>query len=157
MNINVLILGIAWILTITMLIVFVPKNKVREAQVIFFFKQMITWISGLVVAQYGLVEYPVREFANATKASFCFEYFVYPSICVVFNLYYPEHRSRIKQFLYYIYYCTVMTIIEVLCEKYTNLVAYIHWTWYVTWLTFFVTFYISRKYYVWFFRKYRSV
>ena len=135
-----------------MLIVFVPKRKLREAQVIFFFKQLITWFIGLVVAQYELIKYPVRSFSNATKSSFDFEYFIYPAICVVFNLHYPVGKSYIRQFMHYFYFCTIMTIIEVVCEKYTEIITYIHWTWYLTWLTLFITFYISRKFYIWFFR-----
>ncbi len=152
MNKEILILVTAWILTIISLILFIPKNKFREAQVIFFFKQLMTWLLGLTVAQYRLIEYPVREFAYATKTSFSFEYFIYPSICVVFNLHYPEGKSHTRQFMHYFYFCTGMTILEVLCEKYTDILKYIHWSWYSTWITLFITFYLSRQYYIWFFR-----
>lgn len=135
-----------------MLILFIPKNKFREAQVIFFFKQLMTWVLGLTVAQLRLIEYPVREFAYASKVSFSFEYFIYPAICVVFNLHYPEGKSLIRQFMHFFYFCTVMTIIEVICERYTNILKYIHWTWYATWITLFITFYLSRKYYLWFYK-----
>lgn len=134
-----------------MLILFIPKNKLKEAQVIFLFKQLITWMIGLAVANYKLIEYPVRLFSYAYKSSLSFDFFIYPSICVVFNLYYPKGKSIIKQFMHYFYFCTVMTILEVLCEKYTNIIKYIHWTWYLTWITLFITFYLSNKYYVYFF------
>lgn len=152
MSKEVIIIAIAWILTVIMLLVFVPRNKFREAQVIFFFKLLITLLFGLLVAQYELIEYPVRSLSNATKVSFDFEYFIYPSICVVFNLHYPEMKNKFGQFMYYVYFCTVMTIIEILCEKYTDVINYIHWNWFLTWITLFITFYISRKYYLWFFR-----
>nr|WP_282432966.1 hypothetical protein [Desulfosporosinus sp. Sb-LF] len=45
-----------------------------------------------------------------------------------------------------------MTITEVLCERYTNILKYLHWTWYVTWTTLLITFYLSRQYYLWFFK-----
>ncbi len=152
MSAEVIILVMAWILTIIMLFILVPKAQLREAQVIFFFKQLITCFIGLLVAQYGLIEYPVREFSRATKASFSFEFFVYPSICVIFNLHYPVAKTPIRQFMHYFYYCTAITVFEVFCEKYTMVIQYIHWTWYITWITLFITFYISRKYYVWFFK-----
>ena len=152
MNKEVIILIIAGVLTIFMLILFVPKNKFRKAQVIFLFKQLMTWILGLTVAQFGLIEYPVRAFAYATKSSFCFEYFIYPALCVVFNLHYPEGKSLPRQFMHFFYFCTIMTILEVLCERYTNIIKYIHWDWYLTWITLFTTFFLSRKYYVWYFK-----
>jgi hypothetical protein len=38
-NKEIVILAIAWLITAIMLVVYVPKNKIREAIVIFFFKQ----------------------------------------------------------------------------------------------------------------------
>lgn len=152
MNIDLLILFSAWVITIIMLILFIPKSKIREAQLAFLFMQVITWLIGLLVVEFRLIEYPVEFFKNATKTSFSFEYFIYPSICAVFNLYFPNNKSNFRKFMHYFYFCTTMTIIEVLCEKYTNIIKYIHWTWYITWISLFITFFISRNYYLWFFR-----
>ncbi len=152
MTTEIIILATAWIISIIMLLGYVPKNKIREAIVIFFFKQTLTWVIGLLVIQYGLLEYPVRSFSKATESSFDFEYFIYPSICVVFNLHYPEGKNLLRKFWHFFSFCTVMTIIEVLFERYTAIINYIHWEWYITWITLFITFYVSRKFYVWFFR-----
>ncbi|WP_041721221.1 CBO0543 family protein [Alkaliphilus metalliredigens] len=152
MSKEVIILIVAWFITINMLVLLVPKNKIREAQVIFLFKQLLSWLLGLIVAQYKLIEYPVRLFSYANKASFTFEFFIFPALCVVFVLYYPERKSHTRQFMYYLYFCTAITTLEIFLEKYTNVIGYIHWAWYLTWITLFLTFYASRKYYVWFFR-----
>lgn len=152
MSKDVMVLVTAWIIMIIILIVFVPRSKFREAQVIFFFKQLLTWFIGLLVVQFRLIEYPVREFSYANRASFSFEYFIYPAICVVFNLHYPQGKSKIRQFMHYFYFCSVMSFIELLCEKYTNIIKYVHWTWYITWITLFITFYMSHQYYIWFFK-----
>jgi hypothetical protein len=152
LNKDILILLAAWIISIIMLILFIPKNKIREAQLVFLFKLLITWLIGLLVVEFGLIEYPVEFFKHATKTSFTFEYFVFPAICAVFNINYPDRKSHFQQFMHYFYFCSTMTVIEVLCEKYTNIINYIHWSWYLTWITLFVTFFISRKYYIWFFR-----
>jgi hypothetical protein len=151
-NKDLLILFSAWVVTIIMLILFIPKSKIREAQLVFLFKMSITWLIGLLVVEFRLIEYPVEFFKYATKTSFTFEYFVFPSICAVFNLNFPDYKSNLIKFMHYFYFCTTMTIMEVLCEKYTNIIEYIHWSWYLTWITLFITFFISRNYYVWFFR-----
>ncbi len=156
MSIDVIVLALGWIITIAVLFFSIPINRIREALLIFFFKQLITWILGITVAQYGLIEYPVRSFPYATRASFDFEYFIYPAVCVVFNLHYPEGKSRFRQFMHYAITCTIVTVVEVLCEKHTNIINYIHWTWYITWLTLFITFFASRKFYVWFFRRHKK-
>ncbi len=152
MGLELAILVIAWIITIVGLIIFVPKIKIREAFVIFLFKQFITWIVGLLVVELGLIIYPVRSFANATQSSFDFEYFIYPAMCVVFNLHYPVGKSTFRQLMHYISFCSAITIVEVFIERYTDIIEYIHWEWYVTWITLFITFYASRKFYIWFFK-----
>lgn len=141
-----------WLITIILLIAFVPKNKFREANVLFLSNQFATWISGTIVAEMRLVVYPVRSFPYAYKGSFDFEYFIYPSFCVLFNLHYPENRSRFRQFMHYFYYCTGLTLVEVIAQRYTNIIKYINWNWYVTWITLFLTFFITHRYYVWFFK-----
>jgi len=152
MNNDFLILIGAWISTFAMLLVFIPKSRIREAQLVFLFKLSLTWLLGLIVVELRLIEYPVELFKYATKTSFSFEYFIFPSICAVFNLNFPNNKSNFRKFMHYFYFCTTMTILEVMCEKYTNIIKYIHWTWYLTWITLCITFFISRHYYVWFFR-----
>lgn len=152
MSRDCIIIASAWGITIILLFLFVPRNKIRHAILIFFFKQFITWILGLSVTELRLVEYPVRLFPCSTKTSFDFEYFIYPAICVLFNLHYPEKKNSLAQFRHYSYFCTIMTAIEVILEKYTDIIEYLHWTWYVTWITLFITFYMSRKFYVWYFK-----
>lgn len=131
---------------------FIPSNKWRYAQVAFLFKQFLTWFTGLVVANFGLIEYPVRFFPSVNKASFTFEFLAYPVICAFFNVYYPETKSKLAQLGYYVSYCTTLTVIELIFERYTQLIKYIHWTGYLTWATVFLTLYISRIYYRWFFK-----
>jgi hypothetical protein len=143
---------IGWVITIAMLIRFIPKDKIRHAYVAFGFKQVLTWMLGLSVVELGLIEYPVRLFPNANKTSFSFEYFIYPSICAIFNVNFPEKKGKFKQFMYYVYYSSILTIIEIIVERYTNILNYIHWTWYTTWITLFITFYMTRKFYLWFFK-----
>ena len=52
MNTDLLILIVGWVLTSIMLILFIPRGKIREAQLIFLFKLSITrsyyiWFFGL--------------------------------------------------------------------------------------------------------------
>jgi hypothetical protein len=143
---------LSWLILGTLLLYLVPKDKVRDANVVFLFNQVLTWICGLIVAEKNLIEYPVRLFKNANKSSFTFGYFTYPSICVLFNLFYPYHENIQEQILYYAIYSTGVTIIEVLLENYTQLIKYIRWKWYLTWITLCLTLFISNFYYRWFFQ-----
>lgn len=152
MTLEISLLIAAWVITTILLIRFTPREKFREAFVIFGFKQLLTWLLGLIVVQLGLIEYPIRQFPNATKTSFVFEFYIYPSVCVIFNLHYPVNKKKSFKFAYYAIYCSAITIIEVIVERYTQIITYLHWNWSFTWVTLFLTFYASRKFYVWFYR-----
>ena len=146
MNVDYILITIEWIVTIGLLIRFILRQKIREAYIAFLFKQVITWVTGLLVVELRLIEYPIRLFPYATKSCFTFEYFVYPSICAILNVHYPKNKNAFGQFMYYFYYCTTITGMEVLTERYTNILKYVHWTWYITWITLFITFYMTRSF-----------
>ncbi|WP_321166492.1 CBO0543 family protein [Paenibacillus sp. Soil766] len=136
-----------------LLVLFTPRNKIREANLVFLFKQLMTWPIGLAVVENHLIEYPVREFTFATQTSFSFEYFIYPATCVIFVLRYPENKNLFYKICWHLFWPTWITISEVLIERYTNLILYINWAWYWTWLSLSATFFISLVYYRWFFKK----
>jgi hypothetical protein len=152
MSIEIIVLITVWLLTILGILRWVPIERVREAWVIFFFKQFMTWILGLTVVEAGWISYPVREFEKASHTSFSFEFFIYPAICVIFNLHYPKNKSLAKRIGWFLFFPTWMTILELLIEKNTDLIEYIHWAWYWTWLTLFITFIFSMLFYRWYFK-----
>jgi hypothetical protein len=106
-----------WLIATILLILFVPKNKIREAHVSFLFMQALTWVLGLLVVQLKLIQYPIRSFSNATKISFDFEYFIYPAFSALFNLYYPEKKLRLDKApaIAYLSYCRCFKLI---CSNY---------------------------------------
>ncbi|MEH7385993.1 CBO0543 family protein [Bacillus sp. JJ1521] len=133
----------------------IPKNKIRLAVVAFLFKQVITIFTGLLVVELGLLEYPIRLFPTVNRASFTFEYFAFPVVCALFNVRFPNNRRTLIQLGYYVAFCTVLTIAEIFIEKYTELITYIHWGWYTTWISLFLTFYLTRLFCKWFFANVR--
>jgi hypothetical protein len=132
---------------------FIPKNKIRLAIVAFLFKQVITFLIGLVVVELGLIEYPVRLFASVNRTSFTYEYYAFPVMCAIFTVWYPNDRSTLTKWGYYVGYTSILTFLEVIIEKYTDLIEYIHWEWYVTWITICMTTFVVRQFCVWFFTK----
>ncbi|WP_420850842.1 CBO0543 family protein [Paenibacillus aceris] len=52
---------------------------------------------------------------------------------------------------------TIMTIIEVFLEKRTELIKYINWTWYMSFITITITLLLSYWYYLWFFKKIKKM
>ncbi|MFD1953608.1 CBO0543 family protein [Paenibacillus thailandensis] len=132
---------------------FIPKNKIRLAVLAFLTKHVITFLIGLVVVEFGLIEYPVRLFPSVNRTSFTYEAFALPAVCSFFMIWYPIDRSKLYQLGYYAAYCSVLTGFELVLETYTDLIEYIHWEWYVTWISLCISFYITRRLCVWFFSK----
>ena len=140
----------AYIIGIFLLLRFVPKDKIRHAAVAFLFKQVITWLFGLLVVEKKLIEYPYRPFFKKTyKASFDFEYFLYPVLCVIFNLHYPKKRNPLIKTLYYFMFAALTTGFEGLIVKYTKLVRYKNWNLYWSFITMWFTNYLSHVFYTW--------
>ena len=138
------------------ILLFIPKTKIRLAVVGFLFTQVITFAMGLVAVELGLLEYPIRFFASINRASFTFEYFAFPVVCAAFNVWYPNGRSTLIQVGYYVGFSSVLTIAEVIIEKYTDLIEYLHWEWYISWITICLSLYLSRLFCVWFYNKGRT-
>ncbi|MFB9329399.1 CBO0543 family protein [Paenibacillus aurantiacus] len=139
------------IITALALIRLTSKDKLREATIIFLFKQTMTWSFGLLVVEWGLIEYPIREFVKANATSFSFEYFIYPALCVIFNLHYPT-GAKWKKWAWFLAFPTAMTILEVEIERNTELIHYVHWNWCYTWVTLLTTYFMSRVYFLWVYR-----
>lgn len=147
----------AWGITAILLLIFVPKKRIREAQIAFLFKHIITWLFGLLVVEKKLIIYPKRLFfSKAIKSSFTFEYFVYPALCALFNLYYPEKRPAYIKMLYYFFHTSVIAGFELFAVKYTNLIKYKKWTWYWSFITVWLTYYVSHLNHKWFYRNKES-
>jgi hypothetical protein len=147
----------SWVIMSILLIKFVPRNRIREAWVIFSFKQFMTWLFGLMVVEKNLISYPSRLFfKKATRSSFTFEYFVYPALCILFNLYYPQKKSKKVKLLYHFSYTSSITVLEIIALKYTKLIKYKNWKWYWTFFTLWITYYLSHIHHQWFFKD-RSV
>jgi len=143
-----------WCITSLLLLTFIPKHKMREAQTAFLFKQLMTWVFGLVVVEHNYIKYPTRTFfAKSYKASFTFEYFVYPALCAIFNVYYPYQKTLAYKWLYFFAHTAAITITEGVLETYTSLIDYKKWSWRWTFITIWLTYYISHLYSKWFYQK----
>ena len=133
-------------------LVFVPKDKRGEAQFIFLFVQLPTWLLGLFAVHMGLLKYPVHILARANSTCFIFEYLILPIYCIHFNSRYPANSGTLHQLLYYCAASGLLTGAEVIVEKYTEIIEYTGWTWYATFLSVIFILWLSRFITRWFFK-----
>ena len=142
-----------WIISIVVLIFLIPKNKIRQTWAVFMFAQSKLWLFGLIMVQLKLIKFPVRIFSYASRSAMSYESIFITTIAIIFILYYPIKKSLGMKFIYYAVFASGLTILEVILEKNTNLVSYINWSWYWTWLRENFCLYLCWLYYRWFFIK----
>lgn len=87
------------IIAISILAIFllVPKQKTRDAWVIFLSLQIITWPAGLLAVEWNMIDYPVQLFSSANefnRSSFTFEFFLFPVTAIMFSLYFPKNLKK---------------------------------------------------------------
>jgi hypothetical protein len=141
------------IAAVVLLFLFVPKTKVLDAHIIFLFMQAQSWLLGTLVSEFHLILYPVRILERGYIANFSFEYVIFPTIAVLYSLYFPWEKSMFSKLFYIGLYPTVITALEVWIEKSTDLIVYTHWAWYWSWITLLITLNIAQFYYRWIMKK----
>lgn len=152
MTLERLVLIIIWAVSTIAFVLFIPRNRRREAILAFLACQSVTWVNSMLHVKYGLLAFPVREFPKASDLLFTSEYMMYPLMCAFYYIYEPE-SGKLPRLLYLVGCITCLTVIDVIIEKYTELIEYTKYSWYWTWIDFFLIFLITNIYCKWFFKK----
>ncbi|MEK4220705.1 CBO0543 family protein [Bacillus sp. FSL W8-0116] len=116
---------------------FRKKTLIKDSILVFLLKAYFSTFIGIFVAKEKLIEYPVRFLSKYFDTSIVFESFLYPIMCVYFfqTTYHSKFPGIVLQCALY---TAALTIIEVLCEKYTDLIEYHNWTWMYSFITIFL-------------------
>jgi len=110
---------------------------IKDKILVFLLKAYFSSFFGVIVVEKKFLEYPVRFLDQYFEASILFEYFLYPIVCVYF--YQTSYHSRLPGIVgQCLLYTAALTSVEVLYEKYTNLIEYHRWTWVHSFVTIFV-------------------
>jgi hypothetical protein len=151
----ILLIAVTLISIISLL--FIPKKKRFQAQLIFLFVQFPTWILGLSAVELRLLEYPYRELSKVNRTSFIFEYLVLPVLCIHFNAHFPQNVTRKKKLVFYLGTTSILTGVEVVLEKFTDVIKYTGWKWYMTFLSVWFVLWLSRIVTSWYFKNNKLV
>ncbi|MDQ0220775.1 hypothetical protein ELQ35_21385 [Peribacillus cavernae] len=133
-----IILWAFFIIGIALLFFSLRKAVIKDWILIFLLNAYLSTFVGVFVVEEKLLEYPVRFLSNYFGTSLLYEYLLFPVICIYFyqTTYHSKYLNIILQGALY---TSALTIIEVLIEKYTDLIKYHTWTWMHTFIsTFFL-------------------
>lgn len=143
LSVELVITIISILVTLFLLIFAVNWRFFRDWIVVFLYKCVLDSIWGTAVVVTNRLEYPYRQFPHYFKMSIMFEYWVFPVLCVLYN-----QVTRKRGLWPIIYYAALfsagMTAIEYPIEIYTDLITYIKWSWFTTFITLTLTFLSSR-------------
>ncbi|WP_110111809.1 CBO0543 family protein [Bacillus sp. CGMCC 1.16541] len=153
MKSEVIILLVALALIIGLLIRIVPREKIKEAQLIFWFSQTLTWLVQFLQVAFDFVKFPFREFPHATNLSFSFHYFVYPGLIVFFMFTYPTKGHRVKRVMHYILFSIGTALMNDVLSETTDLLTYTGWKWYIGAIINVLVLFLVRQFFRWFMKK----
>ncbi|MDZ5472385.1 CBO0543 family protein [Bacillus sp. 31A1R] len=149
MSVEFFVLVILWVISIITLLI-ISKGRTRLTQITFLFTQALAWIFEFIITFFKLVEFPYREFKVATEMSFSLYYIVFPTVGVLFILYYPKQLNKLKLLFYYLFFSMVIPIFTFSLERYSKLFHFINWNWTVHVLADLLIFYILKTFIFWF-------
>jgi len=139
---------------ISILVFFAVKKKnLRRSVAVLLFVQSYTWITGLLVAEFNLIKYPVKIlFKKSYRGSFEYEHIVFPVYCVLFNRYFPHARGWLPKILYYSGFTSFITILETYAVRKTNAIKFVHWNLLSSVISITATFYFTIAFEKWLFK-----
>jgi hypothetical protein len=152
MRMEYLILLLMWLFGFIGFILFVPKKDWRKGFLAFMMFQAIIWLCDMPAFTYDLLRAPVRELPKATDLPLTIDYFFYP---VLFSIFYVHRRvngSLGSRITYFFVWVSASSLLDIVIERYTDLLEYEFLKWYGMWMYIGFLFYISQICCNWFFK-----
>lgn len=141
-----------WLFGFVGFILFIPRKNWRKGFLAFLIFQAIIWLSDMPAFQYGVLSAPVRELPKATDLPLTIDYFFYP---VLFSIFYVNKRvwaSLWSRMTYFFIWISVITLFDIVIERYTDLLEYGFLTWWGMWIYIWILFYLSQVCCNWFYK-----
>lgn len=125
-----------FILGVALLIFSLRRPPIKDWLLTFFIAAYFAAIIGTIVESMHLIEYPTTFLKEVFSSSLLFESLLFPVINIFF--YQSTYRSRTLSIIIQgALYTSVLTIVEVTLKKYTSLIQYPNWNWFLTLVTVF--------------------
>jgi hypothetical protein len=128
---------ILWSLLVFGIVLFIfslRKPPRKDWVLIFFLTSYFTIFFGTIVVRKKMLAYPVNFLNDYFSSSLLYEHLLYPVICIYFYQT-SYHSNYLGILLQAALYTGALTIVEVLLERYTNLIQYHTWNWHYTFIS----------------------
>ncbi|MDU0200086.1 MULTISPECIES: CBO0543 family protein [Paenibacillus] len=137
------ILWAATILCFGSMFIWMLRKPIKDWLIIFLLKSVVTAITDCFIIAADLLDYPIRFFPKVFDTNIVFDFLVFPTLCVFYNI--TTQHSKLKSiFVQALLYSIPVTLLEFWAEKNTELITYKHWNAFVSLITLMATFLIVR-------------
>ncbi|WP_449536500.1 CBO0543 family protein [Ferdinandcohnia sp. Marseille-Q9671] len=147
-----LILIAMWLFGFVALILFIPRKDRRKAALAFLMFQGIIWLCDMPSLTYGFLRAPVRFFPKATDLPLTIDYFFYPALFSIFYIHRKVNSNPLARISYFLVWISIITLFDIVIERYTDLLEYGLITWYGMWVYIWFLFYVSQVCCDWFYK-----
>lgn len=148
-----MILAVMWLVGFIGFIMFIPQKDRRKGLLAAVMFQALIWLCDMPAFTYGLVTAPVHLFPKATDLTVTINYFFYPVLFAIFYVHWKAKKSLWYRLTYFFVWISIVTINDIVLERYTNLIKYGSLTWFGMWIYIGFLFYISLICCNWFYKE----
>ncbi len=122
------------VVSITIFSVSIHKQPSTEGLLAFFCTSTLSLLIAPILVSMGCFEFENRLLADYFQTSILYEVITLPSVVMLYHQF--TYRSRLKGILLQAaLFSGVLTFIEVIIERYTELISYLSWNWFHTFWT----------------------
>ncbi|SFE25289.1 hypothetical protein SAMN05216238_11158 [Lentibacillus persicus] len=140
---EIILWWIAFFIGIVLLWFSLRKLPFKEWILVYLLTSYFSIILGTIVVEENMLHYPEKVLDKHFESSILFEYLMLPAANIYF--YYTTYQSKLPGMLIQsLIYSSLLTMIEVPLEKYTDLIEYHTWTWMYTFISLFLFFIFIR-------------
>src|SRR3954452_23429558 len=147
------ILAAMWLFGFIGFILFIPQKERRKGLLAAIMFQAFIWLFDMPSFTYGLLSAPARMFPKATDLTVTINYFFYPILFAIFYVHRKAKNSQWFRITYFLVGISLLTIFDIVLERYTDLIKYESLTWFGMWIYLGFLFFISLVCCNWFYKE----
>jgi hypothetical protein len=127
------------VLSLIILLITFKKSLIRDCLYVYLITVFFSSFIPVILIELHYYEHPVRFLSQYFSSAVLFDYLAFPTLNVLFNL--TTKRLKLVGVLAQaVLYSALMTTVEFILERYTDLIKYNSWTWMHSFVTLFAFF-----------------
>ncbi|WP_123042538.1 CBO0543 family protein [Cohnella candidum] len=150
MNLEQNLLLVIWVFSLLAILFGVPYGRRHSFVIAFITAQGLDWLAEILLLQYHVLSFPIREFPKASDMSISLMILYEPLCCAAYVIYEPRKSWPIRA-LYLAFWVNVMTWTDIAISHFSQLQDHKSYYWLVAELVFGAELVVTNAVVRWFF------